>query len=159
MTGDDPRAALAELAAVAELAHFGHLPDRAMLSATVECQPKRATTPNIVTESVTDSARPEARPVTCADVIDLDTVRIERGKDFESQGTYRVLAGDSIVLGYLGRDRRRRWEARTSTTALTVRGGPWRTRKDALVHLLMDGGFATNTSNPSRKPIAARTKE
>lgn len=53
--------------------------------------------------------------MTRKDVIDVDTVRVERGQDFEISGTYRVLAGNSILLGYLARDQRRRWEARTAT--------------------------------------------
>jgi hypothetical protein len=77
-------------------------------------------------------------------VIDVATVRVERGEDFESSGTYRVLAGDSILLGYLGRDRRRRWEARTAATVLTVPGGPWRTRQDALVGLLLNSSIRTS---------------
>jgi hypothetical protein len=63
------------------------------------------------------------RPVTRRDVIDVDTVEVERGEGFEISCIYRVLAGDSILLGYLARDLKRRCEART-TTALTVTGSP-----------------------------------
>lgn len=153
MSGDDPRAALAELATIAELANASHVTSGAPApSTTVERPSARATKPTTVTESVTDSVAPKTRPVTPQDVIDVDTVQIERGEDFEIQGTYRVLAGDSILLGYLGRDRRRRWEARTAATALTVPGGPWRTRQDALIGLLLNGGICTTeTQNPGRE--------
>ncbi|WP_156960175.1 hypothetical protein [Amycolatopsis taiwanensis] len=76
-------------------------------------------------------------------MVNVDTVRVERSNDFESSGTYRVLAGDSILVGYLGRDRRRRWEVWTAATSLAVPGGPWRTRDDALVDLLLNGGIRT----------------
>ncbi|KDN16424.1 hypothetical protein DV20_41160 [Amycolatopsis rifamycinica] len=91
--------------------------------------------------------------MTGEDLIDFDTVRVERINEFENLGTYRVLAGDSILLGYLGRDRRRRWKAclrsrsagaaRTAATSLAVPGGPWRTRQDALVGLLLNGSIRT----------------
>jgi hypothetical protein len=143
-SGEDPRAALAELAVLVELAKASQPSNvPAAPSASVELAIAPAADQKPVTESVTESATPDARPVTHRDVIDVDTVRVERGEDFEIQGTYRVLAGDSILLGYLGRDRYRRWEARTATTALTVPGGPWRTRQDALVGLLLNGGICS----------------
>jgi hypothetical protein len=151
-SGADPRAALAalaELAAVAELANAGHARKVATASRGEVERPSARPTEPTVTESVTNSAVPEARPVTREDVIDVDTVRIERGNDFEILGTYRVLAGDSILLGYLGRDRRRRWEVRTAATSLTVPGGPWRTRQDALVGLLLNGGIHTSEKRKS----------
>jgi hypothetical protein len=142
-SGADPRAALAELAAVAELANAGHATEVATASRGEVERPSARLTEPTVTESVTNSAVPEARPVTREDLIDVDTVRVERGNDFENLGTYRVLASDSILLGYLGRDRRRHWEARTAATSLAVPGGPWRTRQDALVGLLLNGGIRT----------------
>lgn len=45
-------------------------------------------------------------PVTPKDVFDVGTAWVERGNDFEISGTYDVLADDSPLLGYLGRDRR-----------------------------------------------------
>jgi hypothetical protein len=84
---------------------------------------------------------PEPRPVARGDLIDMETVRVERSVEFETSGTYRVLAGRSILLGYLVRGPRRRWEARTASTFLTVAGGPWRTRQDALVGLLRDSSI------------------
>lgn len=97
--------------------------------------------PEPVTESVTKPAASQVRPATRRDLIDIDTVHVERGENFEISGTYRVLAGDSLLLGYLERDRRRRWQARTASTAVTVPGGPWRTRQEALVGLLLNGGI------------------
>ncbi|WP_329060422.1 hypothetical protein [Amycolatopsis sp. NBC_01480] len=142
-SGEDAHAALAELAAVAELAQAAQATNVATTSRVDMERPPADATKLIITESVTESPAPETRPVTREDVIDVDTVRVERGKDFEISGTYRVLAGDSILLGYLGRDRHRRWEARTAATTLTVTGGPWRTRQDALVGLLLNGGIRT----------------
>ena len=142
-SGEDARTALADLAAVARLAEAAQ--------ATNVAAPPRAemegssahTVESSVTESVTEFVAPKTRPVTREDVIDLDAVRVERSEDFEISGAYRVLAGDSILLGYVGRDRRRRWEARTATTTLTVPGGPWQTRQDALIGLLLNGGIRT----------------
>jgi hypothetical protein len=146
-SGEDARAALAKLAAVAELAQAAPATDVATTSRVdMERSAADALEP-VVTEFVTEYPAPETRLVTREDVIDVDTVRVERGKDFEISGTYRVLAGDSILLGYLGRDRRRRWEARTAATALVVPGGPWRTRQDAFVGLLLNGGIRSNGTN------------
>jgi hypothetical protein len=151
-SGEDARAALAELAAVAELAQVAQATDVAATSRVeVEARSAHATEPT-VTESVTESFVPETRPVTREDLIDVDTVRVERGKDFEISGAYRVQAADSILLGYLGRDRRRRWEARTAATSLAVPGGPWRTRQDALVGLLLNGGIRTAERRGRRIP-------
>jgi hypothetical protein len=145
-SGEDVRAALAELTAVAELAQVAQATD---VATTSHVDVERSSVEPAVTESVTESAAPETRPVTREDVVDVDTVRVERREDFEISGTYRVLAGDSILLGYLGRDRRRRWEARTAATMLTVSGGPWRTRQDALISLLLNGGISTNERSRS----------
>ncbi|WIY01257.1 hypothetical protein QRX60_45735 [Amycolatopsis mongoliensis] len=140
-SGDDARAALAELATVAELVEAAQATEVLVTPhAEMDGVSSHAAEPT-VTESVTKSATSETRSVTRADVIDVDTVRVERGKDFEVSGTYRVLAGDSILLGYLGRVRRRGWEARTAATMVAVPGGPWRTRQDALVGLLLNGGI------------------
>lgn len=146
-SGEDARAVLT---AVAELAQVAQATEVAATSRVeVEDSSAQVVEPT-VTESVTESPAPGARPVTREDVIDVDTVRTERGKDFEISGTYRVLAGDSILLGYLGRDRRRRWEARTAVTFLNVPGGPWRTRQEALVGLLLNGGVSVaSTRKPS----------
>src|SRR5207248_1198864 len=143
-SGEDVRAALAELVAVAELAEAAQVTAVAATpQAEMEGSSARAAKPTVV-EPVTESAALETRPVTREDVIDVDTVRVERGRDFEMSGIYRVLAGDSILLGYLGRDRRRRWEARTAATALVVSGGPWKTRQDALIGLLLNSDIRTN---------------
>lgn len=154
-SGEDARAALAELAAAAELAQAAQATDVATTSRVdMERSPADAATPT-VTESVTESVAPELRPVTREDVIDVDTVRVERGKDFEISGTYRVLAGDSVVLGYLARDNRQRWEARTAGTWLTVPGGPWRTRQEALVGLLLNGGIRAKNSKPTAYQVGS----
>ena len=146
-SGDDPSAALAELAVVAEIVNASHATEAAAAPhAEVERASASAGESATVTKFVTDTTAIEARPATCEDVIDVDTVRVERGEDFEFSGTYRVLAGDSIMLGYLARDQRRRWEARTATTTMTVPGGPWRTRQDALVGLLLNGGIRTKVA-------------
>jgi hypothetical protein len=149
LSGEDPGAALAELATVAESANAS----RATIPVPNPAADRPSTEipePQPVTESVTNLTKPSVRPVTRKDMIDVDTVRVERGEDFEIAGTYRVLAGHSILLGYLARDRRRRWEARTAATSLTVLGGPWRTRQDALVGLLLNGRIrATETWKPS----------
>jgi hypothetical protein len=144
ISGDNPHAALAELAATVESANASEAPDvTSALLAVAKRPPMPVAEPPTVTEFVTEAAASKVRLVTHRDVIDVDTVRVERGEDFEISGTYRVLAGDSILLGYLARDRRRRWEARTATTALTVPGGPWHTRQDALVGLLLNSGIRT----------------
>ncbi|WP_290050077.1 hypothetical protein [Amycolatopsis solani] len=151
MSGADPNAALAELAVVVELAKTGCATDAGPASRTkAEHLSAQAEKLTAVTQSVTEPVVTGARPVTREDMIDVDTVRVERGEDFEALGGYRVLAGDSVLLGYLARDRRRRWEARTAATSLTVPGGPWRTRQDALVGLLLNGGIRT-TGAPSRR--------
>lgn len=129
---------MAELAEAAQVTHVAATPCAEMESVSAQGQE------SAVTKSITEWVAPEARPVTREDVIDVETVRVERGKDFEILGTYRVLAGDSILLGYLGRDRHRRWAARTAAAALTVPGGPWKTRQNALLGLLLDSGVRTN---------------
>lgn len=80
--------------------------------------------------------------MTCKDTIDLATVWMECGEDFEISSTYRALAGDSTLLGYLARDQRRHWEARTAAAILTVLGGPWRTRQGVLIGLLRKGNIS-----------------
>jgi uncharacterized protein YoaH (UPF0181 family) len=75
-----------------------------------------------------------------APALDLDTVRYEKGNDFATTGAWQVRAGDPdtpVHLGHLERTRypRAGWQARTPDY-LPVAGGPWRTRQDALVHLI-----------------------
>lgn len=144
ISGANPSAALAELAVAAELANAGRTTDVSPAPRTIaDRPPTQVDEQKPVTDSVTEPAASGVRPVTREDVIDVETVRIERGAEFETSGNYRTLAGDSILLGYLARDRRGRWVARTATTSLTVPGGPWRTRHDALVGLLLNGGIRT----------------
>lgn len=95
--------------------------------------------PAPVVESVPE---PPARTVGVAGgvdiaAVDLDTVRVERAVDYEISGAWAVLAGpadDPIRLGTLRRAGRR-WEART-TTGAPAGGGPWPSRRDALVGLV-----------------------
>jgi hypothetical protein len=78
------------------------------------------------------------RMATAADAIDPDLVHVVRGPDFEISGTYRVLAtveDDVVLVGILRRCGRAAWQALTPSH-IAVSGGPWRTRQDALVHLL-----------------------
>lgn len=77
-----------------------------------------------------------------AQALDLGTVRCEKGHDFASTGAWQVRGGsddDATRLGYLERTRYPRvgWQAKTPNH-LSVPGGPWRTRQDALVHLIED---------------------
>jgi hypothetical protein len=103
--------------------------------------------PSAVTKPVTESAghdvtvHPEPpRAVTPADTVDPDTVRVLRSPDFEFSGSYRALAtvrGETVLLGILRRQGRTGWVALTPLL-ITVSGGPWRTRQDALVQLLLN---------------------
>ena len=90
-----------------------------------------------VTKSPAKRARRQAR---ATGPIDVDTVRLERGADYDTSGTWRVVAGahdDPIVIGFLRRHGlSKKWQANTASW-ITVSGGPWRTRQDALVQLLL----------------------
>lgn len=79
------------------------------------------------------------RRVARPEPLDLDTVRLERivAEAGESAG-WRVLAGDTETptqVGTVKRGRRGRWEA-LNASLVEVPGGPWRTRQDAVVHLV-----------------------
>jgi hypothetical protein len=147
ISGGDPAPALLELAALVE-------------ALCVEAAEPVASDPNgvdhpsgrsevaqePVTEKVTEFDRVVPRLASPIDKIDLDTVRVARCDDFEVSGSYRVLAGDDespVLLGFVARGRGKAWEARTATTGVRISGGPWRTRQDALVRLLMDSGIRT----------------
>lgn len=144
ISGHNPAPALAEPATVAEIVAVGHVADNAPgRRPTAEHSATDPVELTPVTHSVTEPIESQVRPATSQDLIDVDTVHVERSEDFEISGTYRALAGDSLLLGYLERDGRRRWQARTATTAVTVPGGPWRTRQDALVGLLLNGSIRT----------------
>jgi hypothetical protein len=73
--------------------------------------------------------------------IDPNTVRLERSADYDITGTWRAIAGpadDPTLVGFVRRNGlSKKWEARTPVLA-AVSGGPWRTRQDALVHLVLD---------------------
>ena len=57
------------------------------------------------------------------DVIDVDMVRVKRGKDLEISGVYHMLAGYPVLLHCCGCDRRPRWEVRTAAKTLTLSDG------------------------------------
>jgi hypothetical protein len=147
-SGGDPASALAELAAVVDKLSAGPVgtataPEPSDLGHVEESE---GATQEPVTKDVTESGRPVPRLARPADRVDLDTVRVARCDDFEVSGSYRVLAGNDdspILLGFVAHGRRKAWEARTATTGVRISGGPWRTRQDAIVHLLMDSGIGT----------------
>ena len=76
------------------------------------------------------------------DPLDLDTVRLERGTE---PAVWQVLAGEAeqpVLVGFLepassGGRRSKRWIARIAHWTHRP-GGPWITRKGALVHLVDD---------------------
>jgi hypothetical protein len=80
----------------------------------------------------------DLRLLTPADPIDPSTVRLERNPD-RATGGWRVLTKQPdgpAVAGLLTRALTgTAWQARTPQRIL-VPGGPWRTRRDALTHLL-----------------------
>jgi hypothetical protein len=85
-SGEDPRTALAELAAITELASASHATDVATAPSAEDEHPSAHVAEPTVTKSVTEPAVQETRPATREDAIDLDTVRVERGDDFEISG-------------------------------------------------------------------------
>jgi hypothetical protein len=109
--------------------------------------PEQEPRPLAVTESVGHdvNVRPDQpRAVTSADTVDPDTVRVLRSPDFEISGSYRALVtvrGETVLLGILRRSDRTGWVALTPLL-ITVSGGPWRTRQDALVQLLLNHDLA-----------------
>jgi hypothetical protein len=83
-------------------------------------------------------ARPRA--VTAVEVIDSDSVRVVRGSNFEVSGSYHALAvvgDDEVLIGSVQRSGRAAWQALTPSF-IRLTGGPWRTRQDALVQLLLN---------------------
>ena len=86
--------------------------------------------------------------------IDADTVRLERSADYDVTGTWRVMAGAGdapVLVGFVHREGLgRRWAARTPAM-VAIGGGPWRTRQDALVQLVLHHQQATSASRPSRR--------
>jgi hypothetical protein len=99
--------------------------------------------------SASDSEQPRA--VEATEAIDPSTVRVVRSPDFEFTATYRVQAtvGDEVVLvGSLRRSGRSGWIAVTPSL-ITLSGGPWRTRQDALVQLLL--GHENTRANARRR--------
>lgn len=91
--------------------------------------------------------RSEFAPVRTVEPVDPDTVRLER--DPAAPG-WRVLAGLAIDPGTVVRvgtveHARRGWRALNASLA-EVSGGPWRTRTDAVVQLLMQHERAATAS-------------
>jgi hypothetical protein len=147
LTDHDAHAALKQLrAAVTALAP----------GAAPQPQPQ----PQPVTKPVTESADRHAtvnpdqpRPVTPADQIDPDTVQVQRCPDFQYSGRYYTLAtarSETVLLGILKRSFPTGWVAMTPWL-VTLSGGPWRTRQDALVQLLLRHDLArTNARRRTR---------
>jgi hypothetical protein len=109
-----------------------------------------------VTEKVTkQAARRHAEPAWKPRPIDPDTVRLERSTDYDVTGTWRVFAGpadDPVLVGLLRRrGRGKNWEARTPSL-VAVGGGPWRTRQDALVQLVLNRQQAAARRSGKRRP-------
>jgi hypothetical protein len=152
ITGQDPNATLQQLtAAVTALlpngeplevscTHADVTKSVTLLTETSGSTARPATAPAEhapVTDQVHDG---QPRAVTAVDVIDPDTVQLTRGSDFEFSGSYQVLAtvrDEVVFVGTLRRSGRAAWQALTSSF-IAVSGGPWRTRQDALVHLLLN---------------------
>ncbi|MFC5099943.1 hypothetical protein [Kibdelosporangium philippinense] len=112
-----------------------------------------------VTKHVTESTDcdviidPSPRAVTPADKVDPNTVKVLRSPDFEVSGSYHALAtvqGETVLLGILRRSDRTGWVALTPLL-IAVSGGPWRTRQDALVQLILNHDLArTNARERAR---------
>jgi len=87
--------------------------------------------------------------------IDPDTVRLERSTDYDITGTWQVMAGqtdDPILIGFVHRSSlSKKWEARTPVL-VAISGGPWRTRQDALVHLVLEHQATVSRSSRRRPP-------
>jgi hypothetical protein len=87
--------------------------------------------------------------------IDPDTVRLERSGDYDLTGTWHVVAGpanDPIPVGFVRRnDLGKRWQARTPAL-VAISGGPWRTRQDAVLHLVQHHQQATASRSRRRQP-------
>ncbi len=152
LNGQDPNASIAQLnTAATALLLARRLPggDPARTDVT-----KYVTLPTETPSSSTDQATlapahetpdgetqaGKARPVTPMDVIDPDSVQVSRSSDFEVSGNYHALTtveGELVLVGILRRSGRAAWQALTPPLLL-VPGGPWRTRQDALLHLLLN---------------------
>lgn len=80
------------------------------------------------------------RPIGRTEMVDLDTVRMERSSDFEQTRRWIVLcgAGENVrLIGYLdsGGTKAKKWQA-LGPMLTRVSGGPCRTKQDALLRLL-----------------------
>jgi len=109
-----------------------------------------------VTESVTkQAARQDAERERRPRSIDPNTVRLERSADYDITGAWRATAGpadDPILVGFVRRNGLgKKWEARTPEL-VAISGGPWCTRQDALVHLLLGYQQTTASRSSRRRP-------
>jgi hypothetical protein len=122
--------------------------------------PQPQPNPPSVTKPVTESGDRDGtgdpdqpRPVTPADQFDPDTVQVQRCPDFQYSGRYYAVAtvrGETVLLGILKRSFPTGWVAMTPWL-VTLSGGPWRTRQDALVQLLIRHDLArTNARRRTR---------
>ncbi|GAA3652652.1 hypothetical protein GCM10022267_43700 [Lentzea roselyniae] len=146
--GDTEQAASQLTRAAAELSQL------VTIAPTAEPPAPPVTKPVTENKPRTSRSKPPTRPVP----LDLDTVRLKRSSDPTRTG-WRVLAGTEdapVLVGFLepvlsvtGR-RSSRWEAQTASLA-RVHGGPWRTRMDALAHLVDD--YQRAAARPRRRTI------
>jgi hypothetical protein len=150
--GHDPRAVLEQLhTIVTGLVSHNEVPEASAVQGDVTKSVTLPTeTPSVIVELPAPPAErvsgvaeePDAhrlRAATATDVIDPDVVRLVRDPDFEISGSYRVLAtvkDDVVLVGIVRRCGRAAWQTLTPSH-IAVSGGPWRTRQDALVHLLL----------------------
>jgi len=108
-----------------------------------------------VTKSVTKPMAQRHTAPRRPQLIDPDTVRLERSADYDLSGAWRVLAGpadDPIVVGSVCRTGLgKQWQARTPEL-VELSGGPWRTRQDALVHLVLAHQQAAASPSDKRRP-------
>jgi len=98
----------------------------------------------------------QAGTVTYGLNVNPDTVRLQRSPDYDLTGTWRALAGPAghpIVVGTVRRTGLgKQWEARTPEL-VAINGGPWRTRQDALIHLVQDRQQATARPLSKSRPL------
>jgi len=113
-------------------------------------RPGKRVTKSVTKQATRQDIKRERRP----QPIDPNTVRLERSADYDITGTWKAMAGpanDPILVGFVHRNSlNKKWEARTPAL-VTISGDPWRTRQDALIHLLLDHQPTASRSS-SRRP-------
>lgn len=115
-------------------------------------QPSSSVTKKVTKQAANQHPNQPRRP----QPIDPDTVRLQRSTDYDLTGTWQVLAGPTDHPITVGTVRRtglsKQWEARTPAL-LTISGGPWHTRQDALIHLVLNHQqAATSPHRTARRP-------